>query len=150
MSQSWKGKARNKIALSTHLRKNYILAIHLKTQNMKSLKAGTLLVTVLILLAFTSCKKDGSPSANLISPANRTTNVPLNQTFTCNVPPNASSFQFTFDDLTNPADGFNSGIILVPTYTPTALVSGHTYTWRVQIVTTDVTLNSDSWTFSTQ
>ena len=116
---------------------------------MKSFKAGMMLVTVLILLASTSCKKD-SPSANLISPANRTTNVPLNQAFTCNVPSNASSFLFTFDDITNPADGFNSGIILVPTYTPTALVSGHTYTWRVQIVTTDVTLNSDSWTFSTQ
>lgn len=135
--------------MTSQLWKNSIFVIHLKTHDMKFLKAGICLLAVLMLFAGSSCKKS-SESAHLVSPANRTVNVPLNQTFTCSAPSNATTFEFMFSDLTNPAGGFQSGILIVPTYTPTSLVSGHTYTWTVHVTTTDMTLNTDSWTFSTQ
>lgn len=87
----------------------------------------------------------GSGNFNLVAPANNSTNVPLNQVFTCDAFPNASTYEFIF---------IENGVVLsstsVTNSTTFNLNSGTLYTWYVRV--TDVNNNlytSPTWSFTT-
>jgi hypothetical protein len=76
----------------------------------------------------------------LVSPGNKSANVPTNQVFTCSSSSSVITYQFIFTDVTNSSLSFSSPVQISNTYAPTQLVSGHTYTWSVSVYSSYGTL----------
>ena len=118
---------------------------------MKAIRVAILFATLLSIIAISSCSKSsGSSDPSLVSPANRTANVPTNQVFTCSLASNIITYRFFFTDITNSLLSFSSPTQIGNTYTPTQLVSGHTYTWSVSVDTGNGTLGTQTWSFTVQ
>lgn len=114
---------------------------------MKSIKAVAVVAAIMIITAMSSCTKKAE--VHLVSPANKSLNVPLNQVYTCSDVSSAVDYEFIFVDL-NTSNYIGSQHLLVNSYTP-ALESGHSYRWHVVAHTTDGgTLYSDDWSVSVQ
>lgn len=91
---------------------------------------------------------NGGSSANfsLVAPANNSTNVALNQVFSCDAYPNAVTYNFVL----NPNNGPTTGTSSATNSTSLSLTAGTLYTWYV--VVTDVNNNqytSPTWSFTT-
>lgn len=118
---------------------------------MRSIKTAIAFGILLAFFVITSCSKS-TTGFHLVSPANRSQNVPTNQVFTCTAVNNAVTYSFTFNDQTDPNGSFSSPTLVTNTYTPTQLVSGHTYTWEAFVSTTTGggSQLTETWSFSVQ
>ena len=125
---------------------------------MKYLRPFAICFSLILVLAISSCSKTATTSPyTLSSPANNSTNVPLNQVFTCAALNNVTTYEFTFIDANAT---YQTGRITTVVNNTTAtnltgsftsLASGHSYTWSVIFTTTTgATQQSPSWSFVAQ
>jgi hypothetical protein len=124
---------------------------------MKHLRPFLSVLSVIVILAISSCTKTATaPAFALASPANNSTNLPLNQTFTCTSPANVATYEFNFKDANNYYTGGITTVVNSTTATNlsgnfSSLTSGHSYTWFVRFhLTGGGYEDSPSWSFSVQ
>ncbi len=107
-------------------------------------------VAIMLVFAISSCSKSNTnPGVTLVSPANNSTNIVSGQLFTCTAVTGAVGYEFEFTDTQTGA--FVNQIMTSNSFSPTSLVSGHSYHWHVHVaLSNNTTQDSPVWTFTMQ
>jgi hypothetical protein len=124
---------------------------------MKHLRLLLASLSIIAILVISSCSKTTTTNPYVLtSPANNSTNIPLNQTFTCASPANVATYEFIFKDANTYSQGSITTVVNSTTATNLAggfssLTSGHSYTWHVVFTSTvGGIFDSPTWSFVAQ